>query len=78
MKRGQLTHILHLKEGDRFYKVSDRSKLPFEFISQISESKFDVCPVSAIKPDGTYNANLLRSFRGDTKVIFLRNINQQS
>ncbi|RAJ28906.1 hypothetical protein [Pedobacter cryoconitis] len=74
MTRNVVTEIDKLKPGDRFYKLANKSKTPFEFIQEESHGKYEVIETTAMK-NGFPIQNRIKIFRGNTRVVFLRNVN---
>jgi len=74
MKRNEVTTVDKLQEGDRFYKLSTKDKKTFQFIGEESHGKFEVFEAIMAKNGLIANRSHIKIFRGNTAVVFLRNV----
>lgn len=76
MKRNDVCTVENLKTGDRFYKLNSKLKEAFQLIGQESHGKFEVIPPHSIRV-GFPIPNQIKIFKGSTRVVYLRNINDK-
>jgi hypothetical protein len=77
MKRNEVTTVDKLQSGDRFYKQSSKDKKTFQFIGEESHGKFEVFEAVMAKNGLIANRSHVKIFRGNTAVVFLRNVNNE-
>ncbi|KIO75605.1 hypothetical protein TH53_19905 [Pedobacter lusitanus] len=78
MKRGLLTTVNQLKEGDRFQKAASKSSTVFQFLRQESHEKFEACEASGMLNGQVKNSCKVKVLKGSTRVVYLRNVNDVS
>lgn len=76
MKRGEVTTVEKLIQGDRFYKQSDKKKISYEFIGPEAYGKFEVCNAAFMFSGCIPPPKKVEVFKGETIAVFLRNVNQ--
>jgi hypothetical protein len=69
MQRNERTTLGRLKDGDRFYLMSDKQKIIWTMVPLPKNRTMDTRFCHWAQKDGMRWAN---SFQGSTKVVFLR------
>lgn len=81
MKRNELTTVMQLVIGDRFYKAADKAKAVWVMVEGEKKAtayqtyKYFACPAMVIDHPGLKQAQKERSYKAlnkDTQVVFLR------
>lgn len=85
MQSRTLTTINQLKVGDRFYVPKKTTREVFEIIHhQVTKTQYQTYKHWAVSAavvdnprfDDAAKARLARAFKGETEVVYLRNVNQ--
>ncbi|MBC7399823.1 MAG: hypothetical protein H7289_07735 [Mucilaginibacter sp.] len=74
MERNQITTVIELKVGDRFYKLNDKSKTVYQMVSyKTKTTKYATYAYWCQKPDniGSRYPNL-HAIKPETQVVYLR------
>lgn len=74
MKRGEITTVDKLVQGDRFYKKSAAVRKTFELIGPEEYGKFEVCSTDKMVNGSPISKGRIEVVRGTTQIVFLRNV----
>lgn len=74
MKRGEVTTVDKLTQGDRFYKQKATDRKTFELIGPEEHGKFEVCSTDKMANGSPISKSRIEVVRGTTQVVFLRNV----